>query len=1190
MITDLENSNLAIEKVSWGSPSTSTCNGTQIVGGALVFGTGVQTSKTYTSLPAHDIIFFSIDIWRMDSWDPGDYVAVILDTTEYRFESPAYGIATTNMCGQTYHMDNGIFTAIIHQNHTNSSLVVKVRSGLDQGASDESYGFRNVKIIFTNVRVNTTYGVWTVSNKILPLTYTVPCIITHYYYNSSYLDCDICHDSCLNCTGMTMNECTSCNPGFYLSQGICLPCNSTCYTCTGPSIYNCTNCTLGKFLFPNGQCLPDCPITPTFGSIIKCNFTCLIGQYLYPNNTCRSYSCVYGFTEVNGSASGGVCLSQCGNLFRYDNRSCLSLCSFPFTTYTLFGQRFCQFPCSQNEFYYQNNSCLGTCEFPFYVINISVSSYCNYSCSLGQHIFTNGTCSLACNELGFSGLTVGLSKFCLFACKQDEYFFNKTCVPSCSSPLVPLNVSVGGYCTFPCSDNTKFYYHNGSCLTTCRPQFSTFNTTVGLVCEFPCPPNDYLYRNNSCLSTCMDHFDIINTTIGLICESPCGSTDYLYHNQSCLSSCPDPFIPYNTTVGMLCNFPCENGSFYFSNQTCQSTCSPLFDIINTTVGLICEFPCSSNQFLYANQSCLSRCPSPFHSFNTTVGLLCEFPCPTSTFYFRNQTCLQACLFPFYTLDVNVGTICEFPCKMNEFYYQNSSCFSICGPSYNVINVSVGYFCSFKCQGFDFLFYNDKCTSNCSYPYTPITIYDTYYCTSRCQPHEYLDYDNNICLPSCASPRTIDSTSFKYLNICLAAPDPQKELGTQISNVVTKMVTGSITATTSMLSFGFDPFAALAVMTILQNFYFTLFYNVNYPVLVREILGTFGVAVFNFLPNPVYWFVDPVPDLPSPKNFRDNNFTGYFFYSAFQSLLVIFFVIIVYLWGFTSKYLRKPRLYIRVGKLIRRNLNKSIKLRIFISVYLQLLITSMLQLRISDFSQTAHLVAYICATIVFFLCLGLPLFAFYLLSNSKSFAKLKEYDVFIEDYDLNNPKAKLFGFYIIFKRTILGMSLVLLYFYPIFQCLLPWLSNAAIIILILKLKPHQRPLLNVFELVAEVGFLSIHSSVLALAIMDAQGILAQEARNMAGYILLISIAVVFLCSMICIWAENIRALRKVIVNLRLVLAIRLSPELKYRRDSFVKKQTLIKTNRMQLKDGNVIKLIKIQRIEHNEEILEIEKKE
>ena len=177
----------------WSNTCTYNCGSQTIIGGYGCFGAGAETYKTYTISLAHTSVTIQFDIYFIDSWD-GEVLSLLVDGTTRYSQSYAlsYGWTYTQYCGvgdTWYDYVTTVTTTTFA--HTSSSLKLHFKSTLDQGSTDESWGFKNVKIT-----------VW-----------------------------PVCATGCSKCYGNSVSECSSCSNGWYLS-------GSTCVTDCGPGYWN----------------------------------------------------------------------------------------------------------------------------------------------------------------------------------------------------------------------------------------------------------------------------------------------------------------------------------------------------------------------------------------------------------------------------------------------------------------------------------------------------------------------------------------------------------------------------------------------------------------------------------------------------------------------------------------------------------------------------------------------------------------------------------------------------------------------------------------------------------------------------------------------------------------------------------------------------------------------------------------
>lgn len=183
----------------WSDLCTTTCDGQTIIGGYGCYDPGLWTQKTYDIPIAHSAVSIQFDAYWIDAWD-GESLRLYVDGA-LRYSQSKSGL-TGPLCGVAGYYDYKTTVYISPVPHNSSSLTLKFTSTLDEASTNESWGFKNIKIT-----------VW-----------------------------PVCDPACATCFGNLISECYSCNNGWYLS-------GSTCVTDCGanywndPSINNCS----GKF-------------------------------------------------------------------------------------------------------------------------------------------------------------------------------------------------------------------------------------------------------------------------------------------------------------------------------------------------------------------------------------------------------------------------------------------------------------------------------------------------------------------------------------------------------------------------------------------------------------------------------------------------------------------------------------------------------------------------------------------------------------------------------------------------------------------------------------------------------------------------------------------------------------------------------------------------------------------------------
>ena len=164
----------------WSNLCTSSCDGNDIIGGYGCYGSGASTSKTFTITKTHYQVSVSFEAYWIDSWDSENLLLWVDGTLRFAESKPG---TMGQLCGVNVNwLDYYATRSTGAFSHTSSSITLKFNSTLDQGSTDESWGFRNIKIT-----------VW-----------------------------PVCYTGCSACTGNSATECTACSNGYYLKGTTCV--------------------------------------------------------------------------------------------------------------------------------------------------------------------------------------------------------------------------------------------------------------------------------------------------------------------------------------------------------------------------------------------------------------------------------------------------------------------------------------------------------------------------------------------------------------------------------------------------------------------------------------------------------------------------------------------------------------------------------------------------------------------------------------------------------------------------------------------------------------------------------------------------------------------------------------------------------------------------------------------------------
>ena len=564
------------------SAITSECYGSWIMGGYGITGQGGRYSRFYSSLPSHNMIYFTIYFWIIDLETSSDLFKIYIDNQLIDdWNSIGYSYASfpvPNICGGT---QKDFPSVAIYGNaaHNRSSLTLEIASMLS--ASDVfSIGFRNISILFQTTSTVSTLACTFISSS---STSGVSCLCGQGGYDQpGSSGCASCNSACSTCiSSSATTSCASCKFGYSYDGQICSQCTGGCQQCNGTLATNCVRCPPNSYLYWNGTCQSTCNsplIITSEGQYYSCDLPCPSSEFYYQNSTC------------------------------------LLSCPSPFVLIIYDGVNYCNFPCTSSSYYYPNGTCASSCNSPLISTSSGVEKYCNSPCLTSQFFYQNSSCKPSCNS-PFVQSYDGTLNYCKSPCSNSlVLYWNSSCLSTCPTSFQTTLYNYQ-YCNFHC-DISQYQYWDGSCLNTCnRPYVQSSNTDSYKFCNLPCNQNEYLYENGSCFPKC-DY--LIETTNNVTyCNYPCNSNEFLYQNNSCRSNCISPYVQYIVDSNLtLCNSPCPLNQIYYQNDgTCVSNCdSPSILIINGLLHICQTLTNSSTQ-----SSTLSSVQQALQSINEVAG-------------------------------------------------------------------------------------------------------------------------------------------------------------------------------------------------------------------------------------------------------------------------------------------------------------------------------------------------------------------------------------------------------------------------------------------------------------------------------------------------------------------------------------------------------------------------------------------
>jgi len=708
----------------WSGTVWTNCGGDILVGGFGTLGTassayGQYYYKTYYNVPAHTYIYYSFTIWGIDSLSfqlsatDNDYWAVQFDSGTIQ-AGCAFNVYNyfyfPNQCGASWGEapDNRAYGRVRHNGVTGGSVTMKIIDYADQHTQDESFGFRELSLVFVTPVSDPGEFLCTVSK--IPISGSA-CSCPEGTYQSG-ASCVGCHASCVMCFGPLATQCYSCRPGYSWIGGGCTRCAAGCSVCHGTSDIECDQCLPGYFLYNSNSCVYPCdwPLiqaVDSTGVIKTCANPCPAAQFVYWDGSCNA-TCASPMAQDTTVKYMKVCYHPCPEgQYLYWDGSCSASCDEPLLISTYLGKKFCNYDCLDGKYLYWNGTCIDACLPPLVWSDFRGKQLCNNPCGITQYLWWDGTCSGSCD-------------------------FPRT------AKLIDSNL----YCDYPCLP-TEFLYWDGSCDTYCRTLLSQrTESTVKprKFCEYLGATTDYLYWDGIYRPTCPFPLTIETFKGRNFCKYLCDSTQILFWNGTCLpiANCASPLSTRSALGARYCEWNCPSTALYlYWDGTCESYCNMPLTIevlggVSYPRGL-CRFNCAPTEYLYWNSSCISTCGVGNYFTFTTIKTrrLCHFPCAQTEYLYYDGTCKENCVIPLTPRYEAENNYCDYPCLSSEYLYWNGTCISSCDGPLRRQNGAFGErYCLRPCN--DILdYYNYEtglCQNDCEE-------------SSRLQTNDYL-----VCLP------------------------------------------------------------------------------------------------------------------------------------------------------------------------------------------------------------------------------------------------------------------------------------------------------------------------------------------------------------------------------------------------------------------------------------------------------------
>ena len=423
----------------------TSCGGLAVLGAQHALNYGGGYSRTYTSLPAHSTVFYSIRFGMIDQWSSSDYMTISIDSQQVGpIWNTGYYSSTfiQDLDGNTNQRDT--FSYIVGQNdHSKSSLTLNITSYIS--TSSVYFVFREVNILFgTSPMSFSNYSCSILDPYVSGLPFLCGCQTGYYFDPTSSTNCLPCDNRCGQCYGKLNSQCYSCREGSNFNGTHCISCYSQCSRCSGS---NQSQCGL-----------------------------CLWGVYMYPNNSCLATACSSPYTLVGWNYKSCETACQMNNTFRLWDGLCNDTCLSPLTQRIDGSLKFCDYPCAQTEYLNYNGSCIESCA-SVWTQTLHGKKFCNPLCSETVKFFypDDNTCKSNCPS-AFTQTVQDSIVLCENPCSSNQFlYWDGTCHSNCAASLISTLLYGSHYCRYPCTDSSEYFYTDqGICNNLCEYPYKIF--------------------------------------------------------------------------------------------------------------------------------------------------------------------------------------------------------------------------------------------------------------------------------------------------------------------------------------------------------------------------------------------------------------------------------------------------------------------------------------------------------------------------------------------------------------------------------------------------------------------------------------------------------------------------------------------------------------------------------------------
>jgi len=708
---------------------------------------------------------------------------------------------------------------------------------------------------------------------------------------------------------------------------------------------------------------------------------------------------------------------------------------------------------------------------------------------------------------------------CLPRCRYEYPFANGGCAP-CNSDsdcnlFYPDQITkkcVGSQC-IKCVDDCIKCATQSLC-TECRADFHLKNPST---CERICSSNHYNLNRTTCVPTCSYDLPFSSGNCGAcpndnICIG-------LYPNQlteKCVNKecirCPEDCKTCSRS--MYCDV-CRNG-FLVSNGICYIRCNPGNRNISRTE---CAETCGDG--IRPEKASIGYCDDG----NKIDGDGCSSFCTTEAGYyckgggpFSPDECFK---IPSLSIAQNNDTLNEviltfdqpYPC-LEELQNQMKLRFSLeeTIPKYHIVEKDN--------QTYVIVFELEKSIPD------QILIFD-FSETERI--HTFLD-DPKYYLPITGIPDLITIIRTKSIN-----------------GMLKSLSTAAYAAVGVTIIFGGNPIAAWFLMNLIQQFYYLVFINIDYPLNVAMILGTFSVGRLPFIPQlPSFTIGEITESLPSPYKFEENELDGMFLKNSGSMLTVWAGITLA---GVTthiilafSKFL--PNHVTHFFRNIKGKIFWSGIIGFYLGGFMDMSLCSLLQIKsismdtpIKTISSLLGIAILACNLII----PGLLLKKIRTLSSTNNQDEIEKFGVLIEDFKRSPKICRYYNIILLIRRFFLPLVLIFMHDIPLLQIVSALLAQGIGALAVLKYAPFKSPTMSFSVAIDEILTLTIYFIISLIHYANHQPLVEIITKENLGWGLIMCISISCLINItlmifgsVCTMVDFVKDLNKKPVGEKMVI--------------------------------------------------------